>query len=400
MESEWDKTFEALKPGANDIDFLLTPYVLERCILFGMLVSAESFLYFVAVVPLRALYFCVASLLRGGKPTPFAAKADVARVALVAVALAAVWNLDLASLAKLVKLSEIKLKMVWMSLEFLDKVLVSWGASVYGSLLWVLRRPPAAAASRWSLRTHFLVAAGLLSLHCTLLLVHLSVLNVAVGSGSTTLLSLVVLVQFAEMKGSSQKSIDRRKLAEMVNDDISERFQLLVFVFTLFVHNIKGGAAVSLLFSAWGNDGDGENNVLLMLLILYTSELVVDVLKHTAVSNTNKVPPGFYLKHLNSLAAASQASEAWRVSPFAGDECHSLARRVGLAPLPLTVVLIKICKDSLAIHSPLKIAAVFAVAWAVALCLRICLRTVLRVCSHMTPFSRVDKWLGISSEDK
>lgn len=86
-------------------------------------------------------------------------------------------------------------------------------------------------------------------LHSLLLLLHISVLDIAINSKNVTLLALVVLVQFAEVKAAAMKSHDicnysysprkwtRKQLFDMCCDDVSERFSLAIYVVVLFILN-------------------------------------------------------------------------------------------------------------------------------------------------------------------
>jgi hypothetical protein len=297
-----------------------------------------------------------------------------------------VWRFDLSTLARFVRKSEIKIKMVWMCMEFLDKVLASWGDVILGSLFWALRCRE--AKRKWSLATHFVVAAWYLSMHSLLLLMHLSVLNIAVGSGNATLLSLVILVQFSEMKSAANKSLDRRKLAAQCDEDITERFQLVVLVGLLFLHNALPSSPIPM---PTGNAG--TTTLVTALAILYLSELAVDWIKHSAVANTNKVLPGFYITHIRGLVRDSTAAPTW-ANPLT-DESFSLSRRIGLCPLPLVVIFLKIGLDCMVGLNAWAIAKIIAACWASLVVLRFVLRTALAVAARIEPFAFIDNWLEL-----
>lgn len=125
-------------------------------------------------------------------------------------------HIEVATFATFVKNSELKLKMIWMFLEFLDIVLKRYGLqnliyifyllsgdTLVGSFFWSLI--VSHKKLRWSRLSHFLVSFGYMILHSLLLLLHISVLDIAINSKNITLLALVVLVQFAEVKAAAMK---------------------------------------------------------------------------------------------------------------------------------------------------------------------------------------------------
>lgn len=146
---------------------------------------------------------------------------------------------------------------------------------------------------------------------------------------NTTLLTLLILIQFAEMKSAVLKDISQEKLwaicyngasssssaanhNQLILDraDIVERFQLLVSLVLLFFYNISKHH----INSFWvritsdrplhANDGVQDEDwltasewlapLLFSLMIIYMSELSVDWLKHTSIINFTDLGPHMY----------------------------------------------------------------------------------------------------------
>eukprot|EP00727_Mastigamoeba_balamuthi_P011958 m51a1_g7385 hypothetical protein (443) ;mRNA; f:115560-117608 len=380
----------AVRP-AEAVDFVLAPWAVERLVAFGMLVCADSFVFLVAMLPLRALLALASlakSLATGRRPLlRYLSEVDLARVALMLVGLAAVWAIDVRRLSDYVRISEIKLKMVWMALEFLDKAMTKWGESIIGALLWALRAK--ASERKWPVWWHMWVAAVYMVLHPLLLLVHVSVLNLAVSGHKTAFFSLVVLVQFAELKSFGLKNTDGEKLSNMCYEDICERFELLILVSILFVANALPGL----------NPPQGMRYLLTLLAILYLSELVIDWLKHAAICNTNQYTPGIYLTRLKVLSDAVCSSDG---AGALSDSSLALSRRIGFWPLPIGVVVLKmVCDCAMKVAPTTRLAAV-AAAWASLLVLHYALRRVVYAAARSTCFERFDNWLALrdNMEDK
>jgi hypothetical protein len=139
-------------------------------------------------------------------------------------------------------------------------------------------------------------------MHALMLLIHVAVFDAALNGKSHSLFTLLLLVQFAEMKASALKKISEKNLFAMCCDgtcdwplrtplrvtarrlnrsdrsvgvDIVERFQLFIFVCFLYLYNVARHVSVlklsfGLLREEW------MVNLLYCLAIIYMSELVVD----------------------------------------------------------------------------------------------------------------------------
>jgi hypothetical protein len=371
---------------AESIDFVFTPFAVERLILFGMLVCADSFIFLLAFLPVRAaiaLFTFFKSLLTGRRPLLLHLnQVDLMRLALLGFGLLSVWHLDLARLSQVVKITEIKLKMIWMALEFLNKAMTRWGESILHSLVWSMQAKR--EDRKWPVWWHFVVACGYMAVHPFLLLFHLSVLNLAVAGKSTSFFSLVVLVQFAELKSFGLKTTDARKLTDMCHEDVCERFELLVLVLALFVHN------------AWPHftPVGGMPYLLALLAILYFSEMIIDWLKHSAICNTNNLNPGVYLSRLSDLAHPHTHKFQFLKNSLT-DTSLALARRIGFWPLPISVVVLKVAYEAISrVGLRAGVQAVLGT-WACMLVLHFALRSLVHLASNVYFFRPLDNWLQL-----
>jgi hypothetical protein len=176
-------------------------------LLFGFLVCLDTFLYNLAVLPLRfaaALVQC----LRVSKLSE-AQKEDLVHGLVLIATLCALFALDASVLYHLVRgQSTLKLYVVFNVLEVFDKLLLSIGNDIFDSLHCVLwQRNSFERQLRYSLLTFAYV-----TLHGFVLFAHVITLNVAVNSFNNALLTLLVSNQFVELKGSVFKKFAEKDL--------------------------------------------------------------------------------------------------------------------------------------------------------------------------------------------
>ena len=126
------------------------------------------------------------------------------------------------------------------------------------------------------------------------ILIHISIIHVAVHEGNKSLLALLLLVQFAEMKGSALKTTNKAKLYHMCLEgeffvffavfvifaDVVERFQLLVYVVWILLYSISTSEynflSFDVNFNLIAKFFDEYDDFLFSILVVYLSELCVD----------------------------------------------------------------------------------------------------------------------------
>jgi transmembrane anterior posterior transformation protein 1 len=329
---------------ATATDFVTVPWHLERMIVFGQLVCAESLFFTLTVLPIRfaiALYTFVAHRVRQGYfRLHHVQKIDILRLSLVALAFLFVRGIPIPALAKFIRReSLLKLKIMLTLLELMDRLLCSYGENILGSLYWAVNESPARVERGhvW----HFVLAVVYIVLHSIFLLLQVSVLDVAVNSKNSTLMTLLILVQFAEMKGGVLKNISKQRLQKMCCDDIVERFQLLVNLSLLVVHNLfERKAAVAA--DDDGSGGGGDWRIFYAIAFVYASEIAVDWLKHTSIINFTRLPPTSY-RDCSAFFAALLVR--WPPRSWLTHASACLSPELGDLPLPLTAVALKMVVD-------------------------------------------------------
>ena len=383
-ENEWNELIDSVDNPEKALDFFLAPLTLERLILFGSLISADSFLFTIALLPFRAIW----RIVTGKFLKSHASRIDVARLLLIVVTYFLMPPLNLGSVSSLVKKSELKLKLVWATLEFLNCMLADWNTTILGSFFWSLN-PANAGRRKYPLVLHFAVSVGYLVLHTVIVTLYLGVVNLAITTSNRTFLGLIFIVQFAEMKSAATKSMSPDKIVGESIGDITERFQTFVYVILLFISNFNFAGPFDMAVT---------KELISDLSIVYFSELAVDCIKHTSILRTNSMSPAIYTVKNNELMANFVATS----SPAAiiGDKSTKTSRSMGFCAIPLTIVTFKILVSKFAPdHSLDSVVMVLGATWVAAVVLKVVLFAVASVVSRITVFTPIERLLGIAPEN-
>ena len=162
-------------------------------------------------------------------------------------------------------------------------------------------------------------------IHAAVLFYQVITLNIAVNSYSNALLSLLMSNMFVEIKSTVFKKFEKDNIFQLTCADIVERFQLLLMLIIIGLRNAVevGGLSVSS-----GTQADSETmsngtvssrtdsilpnsftilpnwtgEVLSPFLLVMTSEIIVDWLKHAYIGKFNNVKPAVYQRYLDILA--------------------------------------------------------------------------------------------------
>lgn len=135
-------------------------------------------------------------------------------------------------------------------------------------------------------------------------------LNVAVNSYSNALLTLLLSVQFVEIKTTVFKKFEKENLFQLLCADIVERFQLLLMLVIIASRNLVELGVWSL--SPSGTAGAGgilpksftvfpkwTGQVMGPFVMVLGSEMVVDWLKHAYITKFNNTRPVVYERFLD-----------------------------------------------------------------------------------------------------
>lgn len=288
------------------------PFYLERFMLFGLLSCVCAFLKLLVIVPVKLAIDVVRLIIqfRNNFITnqrhrlAVAGKVNYSNLLFVALLSSASWflsSVDTSRIYHTIKIqSSIKLYVIFGVLEITDKLLSTIGQDLLNILF---------NRSINSLQTViiFIMSFGYLYLHTLVLIYQTVSLNVAANSYSNLLITLLFSNQFAEIKSSVFKKIDKEGLFQISCADIVERFQLFIMLLIITLRNIvqmNNKNKHQLLPNSSLSFFKGANLGMIIgpTTIVIGSELIVDWIKHSYVTKFNKIKPQIYSRYLNILS--------------------------------------------------------------------------------------------------
>ncbi|RLN27462.1 hypothetical protein BBJ28_00019368 [Nothophytophthora sp. Chile5] len=329
-------------------NFFAVPRNTEQLFLFGVLLALDSFLYVFTYLPLRILFACGCAVTSSFHTRVFRRTHfyDLMVAVIVAVGTVVLGHVDMSRVYHSIRgQAMIKLYVLFTMIEIFDRLFSSLGQDVLDSLYYTAKYQPRRVTRMF---LDFAVAIIYVVLHALLLFAQVVTLNVAVNSSNTSLLTLLISNNFAELKSSVFKKFEEQNLFQVSCSDIVERFKLLTII------------ALILLQSSTQDVAYGTAMVML-------AEMVIDWLKHAFITKFNQLPPQVYSKFITILC---RDLTGWRSEDTILDHTHHVSKRLGLMALPLACVVLRMVSKALA-DAPIEFASVSGVLVTVAffLCL-------------------------------
>jgi hypothetical protein len=177
--------------------------------------------------------------------------------------------------------------------------------------------PAGTAALR--LAFHFSVAVAYTVAHSLILFVQIVCLNVAINSKNNALLTLMISNNFVELKSSVFRRFEAENLFQVTCADAVERFQLALFLTLIAFHELSS-----------------LTTILPSILAIFACEVAVDYVKHSFISKFNRLHADLY-STFKAILAHDLVAVRGRMQTSL-DPTHTCVKRLGLATLPLTVV--------------------------------------------------------------
>ena len=293
------------------INMIKIPFYLERLMTFTLLASINGLLYFFTVLPINIFE----SIAIYKKDSPFrSTRTYKQRCALFLIisACLVLSHLDTSRVYHRIKRQNtMKLYMLFNVLEMCDKMLASMGQS----LLSVTLSNESVLTYRTKRYKQILLvflSAMYLTAHGYILIYQSISLNVAVNSYNNSLLALLLSLQFAEIKSSVFKKIDKEGLFQLSISDIVQRFKVLLLLIIIVIRNM--GAIIN---NSMNNDVLSLSTLIkttlhnhhlksltqkIMRLIwspfvsIASCEIIVDWMKHAYITKFNRIRPEIYEK--------------------------------------------------------------------------------------------------------
>ncbi|CAI6559908.1 AKR_HP2_G0016060.mRNA.1.CDS.1 [Saccharomyces cerevisiae] len=292
------------------LNMIRIPMFLEKFMLFALLTSLDCFLYYFTVLPIRLIKGYVKQFKsyrqhyrlqqRSGHKNkiPFRYRItsreykERCMIFIIVISSILLSKLDTSKLYHRIKRqSTMKLYMLFSVLEMADKMLASLGQSLLTAIS----------------------------------------LNIAVNSYSNALLTLLLSMQFAEIKSSVLKKFDKEGFFQITIADVVERFKLTLLLSITGLRNLQSWS--SSLSNTSINFWSPRSTLSIVINILcgpmvsvVGSEVLVDWAKHAYITKFNRIRPQIYDKFY------------YIIYKDYSTRTHKLEDRLGL-PLPAFVVL-------------------------------------------------------------
>ncbi|CAE7225949.1 unnamed protein product [Rhizoctonia solani] len=343
-------------------NFLNIPIAIEKIVGFGYILCLDSFLHTFTIQPIRfvlAAYRLFVNCITFSRRTlPPSQKADLLRVLILILAISVLAPLtDASKIYHSIRGQDnIKIYVIFNALEIADRLCTSFGQDILdclfsrSTLLVLTYRLPLTPQTLRPI-LYFVLASCYLVLHSLVLVYQLISLNVAINSYDNALLTLLISNQFVEIKGSVFKKFEKDNLFQITCADIVERFQLSLMLLAVALRNM-----IELSSDSFDMESSVLPNSFKPVLTVLLSELVVDWLKHAFITKFNHIRPSVYERYTDVLCRdllASGSGRSSRKNTYV-DQSPLVARRLGLATLPLAVLVLLIGSQSaelaLAVH--------------------------------------------------
>uniref|UniRef100_A0A1A7YXD3 Transmembrane anterior posterior transformation 1b n=1 Tax=Iconisemion striatum TaxID=60296 RepID=A0A1A7YXD3_9TELE len=326
---------------------LRIPKELEKLMIFGFFLCLDTFLYVFTLLPLRVILALLRLVtvpccgLRGSRLLQPAQVCDVLKGFIMVLCYSMMSYVDYSMMYHLIRgQSVIKLYIIYNMLEVADRLFSSFGQDILDALYWTATEPKEKKRAHIGVIPHFFMAVLYVFLHAILIMVQATTLNVAFNSHNKSLLTIMMSNNFVEIKGSVFKKFEKNNLFQMSNSDIKERFTNYILLLIVCLRNMEQ-------FS-WNPD---HLWVLFPdVVMVITSEVAVDVVKHAFITKFNDISADVYGEYRASLAfdlVSSRQKNAYT------DYSDSVSRRMGFIPLPLALLLIKVVTSSVKIQGSL-----------------------------------------------
>ncbi|KAK9707037.1 hypothetical protein RND81_07G168900 [Saponaria officinalis] len=272
------------------------PWRCELLIDVGFFVCLNSFLSMLTIIPSRAAVMMWKSLIRRQYRKFSAAElSDFGCLFVLAGAIALLGQTDISLIYHMIRgQGIIKLYVVYNVLEIFDKLWQSFGGDVFqtffGSAEALACCPP--ESSRYWIERYtidLLLAAASSIVHSFILLAQAITLSTCIVAHNNALFALLVSNNFAEIKSNVFKRFSKDNVHSIVYADSIERFHITAFIIFVLAQNIQEA------------EGSWFGNFLSNALLVYFSEMAIDIIKHSFIAKFNDIKPITYSEFLEDL---------------------------------------------------------------------------------------------------
>uniref|UniRef100_K3W6G8 Uncharacterized protein n=1 Tax=Globisporangium ultimum (strain ATCC 200006 / CBS 805.95 / DAOM BR144) TaxID=431595 RepID=K3W6G8_GLOUD len=313
-------------------NFLVVPYNIEQLFVFGVFLALDSFLYVFTYLPLRILFACGCAVTSSFHTRVFRRTHfyDLMVAVIIFVGTLVLWRVDMSRVYHAIRgQAMIKLYVLFTMIEIFDRLFSSLGQDILDSLYYTAKYQPRRVTRMF---LDFMVA-----------IIYVVTINVAINSSNTSLLTLLISNNFAELKSCVFKKFEEQNLFQIACSDIVERFKLLLIIGLILLQS-------------------NAKDVAYGTTMVMTAEMTIDWLKHAFITKFNQIPPSVYSKFITILC---RDLTGWKNEDTILDHTHHVSRRLGLVSLPLACVVLRMVMKALA-DAPFELGSVSGVLMTVA----------------------------------
>lgn len=301
-DDSFDENVKAIECDLEHIvNILRVPFQIEQFFTYALLTCLNCFLHFFTTMPMRIAH---ALFVRRDRLSLQKVRQELLALAMVVFPCVILNYLDTSRIYHRIKgQNAIKLYMIFQVLEMAEKLLSSIGIDLFSILM--LR--DSVQRSKKEMVILYTTCCLCLTLHALIYIYEMLALNVAVNSYSNSLWTLLLSMQFSELKSAVFKRIDKEGLFQMTIADVVERFQLIIFLMVIAVRNfvVAGKNWSDVLPHSW--TVNSTQSLLLGVFIgpiitVIGSELVVDWIKHAYIIKFNRIRAHVYERYLQIIS--------------------------------------------------------------------------------------------------
>ncbi|KAI9108869.1 hypothetical protein K1719_020174 [Acacia pycnantha] len=272
------------------------PWRCELLINVGFFVCFDSFLSLLTIMPTR-MVMTIWRLLKTRQFKSLSAieLSDFGCFIIMACGVILLQRTDISLIYHMIRgQGTIKLYVVYNVLEIFDKLCQNFNGDVLQTLFHSAEElatcPP--ERLRFWIRTYiadqFLAVAASI-IHSFILLVQAITLSTCIVAHNNALLALLVSNNFAEIKSNVFKRYSRDNVHSLVYFDSVERFHIAAFILFVLAQNILEA------------EGPWFESFLLDVVLVYSCEIAIDVIKHSFIAKFNDIKPSTYSEFLEDL---------------------------------------------------------------------------------------------------
>lgn len=228
----------------------------------------------------------------------------------------------------------IKLYVVYNVLEVFDKLFQSFGGDVMQTLFNTaegLANSSTENTQYWVRRfiVDEVVAVASSIVHSFILLAQAITLSTCIVAHNNALFALLVSNNFAEIKSNVFKRYSKDNVHNLVYYDSVERFHISAFLLFVLAQNLLEA------------DGPWFESFLCNALVVYVSEMTIDIIKHSFIAKFNNIKPIAFSEFLEDLCKQTLNIQT-----------DNVKNNLTFVPLAPACVVIRVLRPVFAAHLP------------------------------------------------